>query len=172
MKLKNNKYIMDLKNLTRGQAVGHDTKSKTKYPTAVITKGTDFSYIDNPGFADNRGIEAEIANAFFREAVTLNNYKYDLLLSLLEFKDSKNYEETKISFDVIISDCVIVEKSSRSAFIIDLTCDQIPSFPENIAKAENGKNPGDKGEDGKPGKNKIYFISISFKIKLNRFVWI
>jgi hypothetical protein len=43
----------------------------------------DFAYVDNPGFADTRGLELDIANAFFREQVTkpFTHMKFAILVT-------------------------------------------------------------------------------------------
>ena len=71
----NGVWRIDLVNQNRtiscGFKIGH-ISSETAYSSACTQPGSDHSFIDNPGFQDNRGFEIEIANSFFREII-LNN---------------------------------------------------------------------------------------------------
>ena len=48
--------------------IGHKD-SETLYPSACTPEGKQVTYIDTPGFQDNRGFEIEIGNSFFREEI-------------------------------------------------------------------------------------------------------
>jgi energy-coupling factor transporter ATP-binding protein EcfA2 len=82
-----NVWILDLlkenSSLPCGFEIGHTTVSKTLYPAVYSPNDKDFSYIDNPGFKDNRNFAVEIANAFFREQITreVKQLKFLLLLT-------------------------------------------------------------------------------------------
>ncbi|CAF0809128.1 unnamed protein product [Brachionus calyciflorus] len=60
------KWILELKDpnvtLPGGFKIGHTDKFETQYPAVYTPNDRDFTYIDSPGFKDNRGIIAEIAN--------------------------------------------------------------------------------------------------------------
>jgi len=64
--------------------IGQRTKSKTIIPTAYSPNGKNFSYIDNPGFFDNRGIMAEIANSYLMKYALseVKNLKFLLIISV------------------------------------------------------------------------------------------
>ena len=82
----NGVWRIDLENpnktLSCGFKIGH-TDSETIYPSACTPTGKLVSYIDNPGFQDNRGFEIEIANSFFREKIIENvdDLKFLILLN-------------------------------------------------------------------------------------------
>ena len=84
---RNHKWRLELApeaiSLPGGFEIGHKTDSKTLFPSAYSPPDKDFSYIDNPGFQDNRGIGVEIANAFFREKII---EKADMLKFLILVK--------------------------------------------------------------------------------------
>ena len=63
-----------------GFRIGHTDKSETQYPAAYTPPGKEYAFIDNPGFKDNRGIEVEIVNGFFREQVTKQTDELKFLL--------------------------------------------------------------------------------------------
>jgi hypothetical protein len=44
-----------------------DERSDTFYPVVYSPPGQEFSYIDNPGFNDTRGVEYEVATAYFKK---------------------------------------------------------------------------------------------------------
>ena len=71
----NGVWRIDLENpnitLECGFKIGHKN-SETIYPSACTPPGKLVSFIDNPGFQDNRGFEIEIANSFFREQIIEN----------------------------------------------------------------------------------------------------
>ena len=71
---KDKKWIVDLKNenntLPGGFRIGHGSQSKTLYPAIYTPIGENYSYVDNPGFSDTRGVGIEISNSSFREEVT------------------------------------------------------------------------------------------------------
>jgi hypothetical protein len=72
----------DASSLPGGFEIGHKSNSKTLFPSAYSPIDKDFSYIDNPGFQDNRGIGVEIANGFFREKIIekANELKFLILV--------------------------------------------------------------------------------------------
>ena len=70
--------------LPGGFDIGHTTSSKTTLPAFHSPVGKDFSYVDNPGFSDNRGIAADISNGFFREYVTQEVLELKFLLLITE----------------------------------------------------------------------------------------
>ena len=66
-------WVVDLKNKKKSQScssVGHESQSETLYPEICTPAGADYSYVDNPGFKETRGLGIEISNTFFREEVT------------------------------------------------------------------------------------------------------
>jgi outer membrane lipopolysaccharide assembly protein LptE/RlpB len=81
------KWILEIasnsSSLPCGFKIGHGTVSETIFPAVYTAPGEDFSYVDNPGFQDNRGISNEIANNFFRNLVTeaASEFKFLLLLT-------------------------------------------------------------------------------------------
>ena len=83
----NKKWILDIASnatsLPCGFTIGHGTKSETIYPAVHTPQGSDYSYIDNPGFQDNRGLGMEIANSFFRTYAIepTNDLKFLLLIT-------------------------------------------------------------------------------------------
>ncbi|CAF0960078.1 unnamed protein product [Brachionus calyciflorus] len=83
----NRKLVIALKyagfSLPGGFSIGHKAQSETLYPAVYSRNEDDFTYIDNPGFRDTRGLSIELANGFFRELVTKNveQLKFLLLLS-------------------------------------------------------------------------------------------
>ena len=69
------------KTLVGGFNIGRSTiHSETLFPNIYSPLGKDFSYIDCPGFGDSRGTAIEIANLFFRAAVTEQIANIKLLL--------------------------------------------------------------------------------------------
>jgi energy-coupling factor transporter ATP-binding protein EcfA2 len=80
-------WRVDLKyeNVTLSEcfAIGHKTVSKTLYPCFYSPKEEDFSYIDNPGFRDSRGLGVEISTSYFRREILkkVDNIKFLLLIS-------------------------------------------------------------------------------------------
>ncbi|CAF0853062.1 unnamed protein product [Brachionus calyciflorus] len=83
----NGKWIVNLVNpnqsLPGGFGIGHQPQSHTIYPAIYSGPKSDFSYIDNPGFRDTRGLSIEMANGFFRKLVTqdVDEIKFLLMLS-------------------------------------------------------------------------------------------
>jgi len=73
--------------------IGH-TNSETLYPMACSPKNgaqQRVTYIDTPGFQDNRGFEVEIGNSFFREEILKNveELKFLLLISYADVIDRR-----------------------------------------------------------------------------------
>jgi len=66
-----------------GFEIGHNKRSETHLPSAFTPPGSDFSYLDNPGFGDTKGIEIEVANAFFRKEIaqSIDEFKFLLLIT-------------------------------------------------------------------------------------------
>jgi len=66
-----------------GFEIGHNAHSQTHLPSAYTPAGSDFSYLDNPGFKDTGGIEIGIANAFFRKEITetIDEFKFILVIT-------------------------------------------------------------------------------------------
>jgi len=62
--------------------IGH-RDSETLYPSACTPQGKQVTYIDSPGFQDNRGFEIEIGNSFFREEILkqVDDLKFLILLN-------------------------------------------------------------------------------------------
>ena len=83
---KNGQWRIDLANpnvtLTCKFKIGHKD-SETLYPSACTPEGKHVTYIDTPGFQDNRGFEIEIGNSFFREEILkqVNELKFLVLLN-------------------------------------------------------------------------------------------
>ncbi len=65
---KDSSWRVTLKNeshtLPCGFEIGHNTHSQTHLPSAYTPPGSDFTYLDNPGFKDTKGDTYGIANAF------------------------------------------------------------------------------------------------------------
>ena len=66
-----------------GFEIGHNAHSETHLPSAYTPPGSDFSFLDNPGFGDTKGIEIGIANAFFRKEITetIDEFKFMLVIT-------------------------------------------------------------------------------------------
>ena len=62
--------------------IGHKD-SETLYPSACTPEGKQVTYIDTPGFQDNRCFEIEIGNSFFREEILkqVDELKFLVLLN-------------------------------------------------------------------------------------------
>ena len=90
----NSIWRLDLANpnltLTCGFKIGHQN-SETLYPSACTPPGKQVSYIDNPGFQDNRGFEIEIGNSFFREEIIkqVDDLKFVILLNHADVIDRR-----------------------------------------------------------------------------------
>ena len=82
----NGKWIIDLEfnnqSLPGGFNIGHESQSETLTPNVFASKSEEYSYIDNPGFKDTRGIAIEISNVYLRERIT-SNVKYLKFLLIL-----------------------------------------------------------------------------------------
>jgi energy-coupling factor transporter ATP-binding protein EcfA2 len=93
---RNSKWVLEVENsnksLPGGFSIGHETKSQTLYPAAYTPPNRDYSYIDNPGFSDNRGLGVEIANSAFRKEITQNitDLKFLILVKHEDLKDRAN----------------------------------------------------------------------------------
>ena len=87
-------WRLDLANpnisLTCGFKIGHGN-SETLYPSACTPTGKQISYVDNPGFQDNRGFEVEIGNSFFREEIIrhVEDLKFVILLNYADVIDRR-----------------------------------------------------------------------------------
>ena len=83
---KDSSWRVTLKNeshtLSCGFEIGHNTHSQTHLPSAYTPPGSDFSYLDSPGFKDTKGDTYGIANAFFRNEITKNIDEFKFLLCL------------------------------------------------------------------------------------------
>ena len=68
--------------------IGHKD-SETLYPSACTPEGKQVTYIDNPGFQDNRGFEIEVGNSFFREEILkqVDELKFLILLNHADVMD-------------------------------------------------------------------------------------
>ncbi len=75
---------------TCGFKIGHKN-SETLYPSACTPEGKQVTYIDNPGFQDNRGFEIEIGNSFFREEIIrqVEHLKFLVLLNHADVIDRR-----------------------------------------------------------------------------------
>ena len=73
-----------------GFKIGHKN-SETLYPSACTPDGKQVTYIDNPGFQDNRGFEIEIGNSFFREEIIrqVEHLKFLVLLNHADVIDRR-----------------------------------------------------------------------------------
>lgn len=82
------KFIVDLqyenRTLPCGFEIGHSVQAMTSLPSAYTPPGCDYSYLDNPGFKDTRGLEYEIANTAFRKQITENIDEFKFLLVISE----------------------------------------------------------------------------------------
>ena len=78
-----NKWIIEKKSFEKSD-IGHSSKSKTLIPAAYTPYGKTFAYIDNPGFFDNRGMTAEIANIYLMKYALskVKNFKFLILISV------------------------------------------------------------------------------------------
>jgi hypothetical protein len=90
----NHIWRLDLANpntsLKCGFKIGHGN-SETLYPSACTPPGKQISYVDNPGFQDNRGFEVEIGNSFFREEIIrhVEHLKFVILLNYADVIDRR-----------------------------------------------------------------------------------
>ena len=107
---KDKKWIVDLKNenntLPGGFRIGHGSQSKTRYPAIFTPIGENYSYVDNPGFSETRGVGIEISNSFFREEVTkhVENLKFLILLTHAGIVDARGdpIRDTITSFSKLL----------------------------------------------------------------------
>ena len=56
---KNGIWVVDLKNQTNIKScgsIGHESQSETLYPSICTPFGANYSYVDNPGFKETRGL--------------------------------------------------------------------------------------------------------------------
>ena len=62
--------------------IGHND-FETLFPSICKPEGKHVTYIDTPGFQDNRGFEIEIVNSFFREEILkqVDELKFMILLN-------------------------------------------------------------------------------------------
>ena len=81
----------DSNTLPGGFKIGHKG-SETHFPSVYTPNDKEFSYIDNPGFQDDRGVAFEISNSFFREHITrkTSNIKFLVLLSSGDLDSTSN----------------------------------------------------------------------------------
>lgn len=86
-------WVIDLESqnvsLPGGFKIGHSKKSETMYAAVYSPVNKDFTYIDNPGFHDTRGIGFAIANGFFRKLITdeVINIKFLLLITHFDLQN-------------------------------------------------------------------------------------
>jgi energy-coupling factor transporter ATP-binding protein EcfA2 len=125
----NGVWRIDLENpnitLECGFKIGHKN-SETIYPSACTPPGKLVSFIDNPGFQDNRGFEIEIANSFFREQIIENveDLKFLILLNHGDVLDRRVqfFENIKRFSDFLgifnNNDTNVLRKFSKSIGII------------------------------------------------------
>jgi len=140
-KNKNKKWIIEPQNKSLTPKmniakIGHNVYSQTFLPNSYSPLNEDFSYIDNPGFKDTRGVSFEIANGFFREKITSNvsDLKFLLLLedSDLRYSKAQQFRDTIKAFSSFIDlfntnfDIKKAEQLSKSIGII-------------ITKVDNGE---------------------------------
>ncbi|CAF0875605.1 unnamed protein product [Brachionus calyciflorus] len=82
-----NKWVVNFvhpnQSLPGGFGIGYQPRYHTIYPAIYSGPKSDFSFIDNPGFGNTRGLSIEIANGFFRKLVTqdVDEIKFLLMLS-------------------------------------------------------------------------------------------
>ena len=78
------KWILDIApnatSLPCGFTIGHTSASQTIYPAVYTPPDEEYSYVDNPGFQDTRGVAMEIANNFFRLYATEQAMEFKFLL--------------------------------------------------------------------------------------------
>jgi energy-coupling factor transporter ATP-binding protein EcfA2 len=96
----NGVWRLDLANRTNSSAskcdflkIGH-ANSETLYPTACSPnngQGQTVTYIDTPGFQDNRGFEIEIGNSFFRAEILrhVEELKFLLIINYADVIDRR-----------------------------------------------------------------------------------
>ena len=123
------KWIIKLENenitLPGGFKIGHSlSTSETIFPAVYSPPTKDFSYVDNPGFTDTRGIEIEIANSFFRVFGTEKSTEMKFLL-LVDYQDlekkGQEFRETIQRFSDILGvfdDDYNIKSFSKSVGII------------------------------------------------------
>lgn len=91
--------------------------------------------------------------SIFKQNTNINDLKKFQILATNSFDFNADFalNEEVYSFDhpdlVIIAPYIVFSKK----ITVDLSTKKIPGYPENIAKAENGRGVGDSGENGKPG---------------------
>jgi hypothetical protein len=75
---------------TCGFKIGHKN-SETLYPSACTPNDKQVTYIDTPGFQDNRGFEIEIGNSFFRHEIIrqVDELKFLVLLNHADVIDRR-----------------------------------------------------------------------------------
>lgn len=87
------KWVIELQSVNSslpcGFSIGHSSSSHTDIPSGYTPPGKDYSYIDTPGFKDNRGFEIDIANAFSTNLVTksVNQLKFLILFDYFDIID-------------------------------------------------------------------------------------
>jgi septin family protein len=92
----NSNWRIDLANpnvtldTTCGFKIGHKN-SETLYPSACTPNDKQVTYIDTPGFQDNRGFEIEIGNSFFRHEIIrqVDELKFLVLLNHADVIDRR-----------------------------------------------------------------------------------
>lgn len=90
------KFVIDPveknESLPGGFEIGHKSASKTLYPAVYSPPNGSYSFVDNPGFHDNRGVEFSIANGFFRKEITKNarELKFLILITQADINERGN----------------------------------------------------------------------------------
>ena len=125
---KTRKWIIDIApnatSLPCGFNIGHTTMSETIYPAIYTHPGKSYSYVDNPGFKDTRGIEMEIANNFFRSYASelAQDFKFVLLSSHqdLDFRGQQFRDTIKRFIEIlgVFGDSDLKNVSKSIAIII------------------------------------------------------
>ena len=143
---KNGKWILDLESpnvtLPGGFSIGHLTKSETLNPSVYSPTDKDFSFIDNPGFRDTRGLSIEIANGFFREQIThkINDLKFFILIAHQDLNErGQQFRDSIKAFSDFLG--IFDEESFDNIYNLDLLAQSIGII---VSKVDND---GDTDEE-------------------------
>ena len=181
-------YWIDLENenetLPGGFRIGHKPQSETLYPASYTPNQSDFSYIDNPGFADSRGIAINIANGFFRHGIIqhIKNLKFLLLIDYNGILSNRgeNFIKTVIEFTEFLSingsstETSIIKMLSNSTGIIvtkaDVDYDQTESkVKENLIKRLYNTSVSQFDKNSVNNNSKVLFQNILANNQLELF---
>jgi hypothetical protein len=143
---KNGKWVLELESpnntLPGGFKIGHLTKSETLYPSVYSPPNKNYSFIDNPGFKDTRGLSIEIANGFFREQITqkINHLKFFILIAHQDLNErGQQFRDSIKAFSDFLG--IFDEKSIENIINLDLLAKSVGII---VSKVDND---GETDED-------------------------